>query len=502
MKFKYLLTALVAGLALLTVGCTEDDNDIKVLDELQVSSSFVSIAQTGGSSTITVTATDSWAFTESTIPSWLTVSPKSGNAGETTVTFTAPATLTGKGTVELQITCAGKTQHVNVIQGLKKAEASTCAQVTAGADGKTYRVTGTCTSIANTIYGNWYLADASGSVYIYGTLDKNGAEKNFASLGLEEGDVVTVEGPKSTYGTTVELVNVTVVSIVKSLVKVNTAALTLPKADTTFTLDVTCKGNGLSVVIPDAAKSWLHVSSIVTSGTNAQVTMFADANTAMAPRTAAVGFSSSSSSQTSSVTYTVTQKGNLPDPVNIGTITNKVTYACVTGKITAISKQAYIVTDATGSIQVYYGSKFVPANYTIGKTVTVAGAVSVYNFALEISGIDYEAISSGKFTYPTATVLDAAAMNALVAATSGKVKTVDAVCPIKYVQVTGTLAVSGSYYNLNVDGTTTAVGSLSQPLDSFGLADMSGANVTVKGYTTSISGGKYVNIIVTSATKN
>ena len=99
-------------------------------------------------------------------------------------------------------------------------------------------------------------------------------------------------------------------------------------------------------------------------------------------------------------------------------------------------------------------------------------------------------------------MLDGAGLDALVALTSGKTKTVDAVCPIEYVQVTGTLAVSGSYYNLTVPGATKSVGSLSQPLDSFGLADMNGASVTVKGYTTSISGGKYVNIIVTSATKN
>ena len=500
MKLKYLLTALLAGLAFMAVGC--DDEDEKVLDELQVSKSYVSVPMAGGSSTITVTSTGAWSFDSATIPSWLTVSPASGNAGTTTVTFSAPETLSGKGTVELKLNCGDKTQYIDVIQGTKSAEASTCAQVNAGADGKSYRVTGTCTSIANTVYGNWYLTDATGTVYIYGTLDKNGAEKNFASLGLEEGDVVTVEGVKSTYGTTVELVNVMVVSIVKSLVKVNNDPITLPKADTTFTLNLTCKGNGLSVVIPDDAKSWLHVSSIVTSGTTATVTMFADANTAMAPRSANVTFTSATSSQSSTVTYSVTQKGNLPEVVGIGTLSNKVTYACITGKISAISKQAYVLTDATGSVQVYYGSSFKPANYSIGKTVTVAGKVSVYNFALEMSNIDYEAISSGKFTYPSPVVLDGAGLDALVALTSGKTKTVDAVCPIEYVQVTGTLAVSGSYYNLTVPGATKSVGSLSQPLDSFGLADMNGASVTVKGYTTSISGGKYVNIIVTSATKN
>ena len=47
------------------------------------------------------------------------------------------------------------------------------------------------------------------------------SEKNFLSLGIEVGDIVTVEGPKTTYNGTVELVNVTVINIEKSLIKVD-----------------------------------------------------------------------------------------------------------------------------------------------------------------------------------------------------------------------------------------------------------------------------------------
>jgi hypothetical protein len=53
----------------------------------------------------------------------------------------------------------------------------TCAEVIAGPDSKTYQVTGTVTAIANTTYGNWYLTDKTGTIYIYGTLDAKGAEK-------------------------------------------------------------------------------------------------------------------------------------------------------------------------------------------------------------------------------------------------------------------------------------------------------------------------------------
>ena len=99
--------------------------------------------------------------------------------------------------------------------GLQVAEA-TCAEVIAGIDGTKYRVTGKCTEIKNATYGNWYLEDATGTVYIYGTLDAEGKAKNFSSLGIEVGDVVTVEGPKKTYNGTVELVDVKVINITKA----------------------------------------------------------------------------------------------------------------------------------------------------------------------------------------------------------------------------------------------------------------------------------------------
>ena len=105
----------------------------------------------------------------------------------------------------------------------------TCKEANETAVGKNVRVSGTCTTIENTTYGNWYLTDKTGSLYIYGTLDKKGAKKNFASLGLEIGDVVVVEGPVGEYGGKKQLVDVTVLSIKKSLMKVMTPSVDVPK---------------------------------------------------------------------------------------------------------------------------------------------------------------------------------------------------------------------------------------------------------------------------------
>lgn len=88
-------------------------------------------------------------------------------------------------------------QHLNVVQGEVSITNATCAEVIAGPDNKTYQVTGTVTAIANTTYGNLYLNDGTGEIYIYGTLDASGAEKNFLSLGIEVGDEITVSGSEA-----------------------------------------------------------------------------------------------------------------------------------------------------------------------------------------------------------------------------------------------------------------------------------------------------------------
>ena len=92
------------------------------------------------------------------------------------------------------------------------------SNVLAGEDGVTYSVRGEVTKIANTKYGNFYIKDETGEIYIYGTQDANGSW-NFANLGIEVGDIVTVMGPKTTYNGTVELVNVRVLKIEKPVIE-------------------------------------------------------------------------------------------------------------------------------------------------------------------------------------------------------------------------------------------------------------------------------------------
>ena len=288
MNYKFLFTAVVALMSMMFVSCSDDDATF--LNEIRVSQSYVAIDKNGGEVSIDIAATDSWSIDEAKIPEWLEVSPLSGEAGNGKITFKAAAYNGGRD-CELVINCAGKAQHINVIQGLMKVENATCAQVIAGPDSKTYRVTGTCTGIYNTKYGNWYLTDETGTITIYGTLDKNGKKQNFLSLGIEVGDIVTVEGPKKTYGTTIELVDVTVVKIVKSLIKVvetDPADATAPLEGGEVKFNLECKGNGVSVEIPENAKEWLSIVRI--SGGATPEVVFKAAPNAGGDRSAEITF--------------------------------------------------------------------------------------------------------------------------------------------------------------------------------------------------------------------
>ena len=66
---------------------------------------------------------------------------------------------------------------------------------------KWFKLTGTVSKIASDVYGNFDLVDESGSVYVYGLtkapVAKN--DKSFASLGLKEGDKVTIVGTRAAY---------------------------------------------------------------------------------------------------------------------------------------------------------------------------------------------------------------------------------------------------------------------------------------------------------------
>lgn len=402
MKLKYFLPLFIATVALM-VSC-DDEFSVTLLDEIQVSSSYVAIPVAGGSTSIDVTANDSWTVENNL--TWLTVSSTTGSAGESTLTFSAASTLDGR-TGEIKIKCGDKTQRIKVIQGVVTIASATCAEVIAGPDSKTYQVTGVVTAIANTTYGNWYLEDATGSIYIYGTLDAKGATRNFLSLGLEVGDEVTVQGPKTTYGTTVELVDVTVIKINKSLIKVDSVDnAILPFEGGDFIAYLTCKGQGVSVEVPADAESWLSISSIQSEGTYAVVTFKAAANEG-GDRSTTLMFHTTDGTKDYSAQTALTQKGAIINAsvaqfiaAEVSTIPYRLS-GVITSITNATSGRLYLK-DFSGEIYVYGIQEFSTKGLKVGDVITIVGRRAEYQGTPQVGS----AVLESSITVTPATIAE------------------------------------------------------------------------------------------------
>ena len=385
MKLKYLFPLLIAMLAMMA-SCDEDET-VTLLDEIQVSSSYVGIPEDGGSKTITVTAQDSWTAekvtTDKNKVEWLTISSTSGSAGESELTFTAPSALDGR-TAEVLLKSGGKTQRINIIQGLPQISEATVAEAKAAPDGKTLRINGVISKIENTIYGNWYLTDDSGDLYVYGTLDKKGAEKNFESLELELGDEVTIEGPKGSYNGVAQMVNVMVIEIKKSLIKVDSVENeVLPIEGGEFIAHLVVKGEGVSVDIPEDAKSWLSISSIESAGEEAIVKFKAAANTG-GDRGTTIKFRTVKDGKTYSSETSLSQKGAIVKATVAEFIAAAVgdTQYRLSGVINKITNEQYgnlYLKDFSGEVLVYGIKDFSTKGLKVGDIITIVGKRAEYN---------------------------------------------------------------------------------------------------------------------------
>ena len=358
MKLRYIFTALAAA-ALAFVGCQEEE---RFLDEVQVSQSVVAIPVEGGQVEVTVTANDAWEIAGA--PEWLTATPAAGEAGTHTVVFSAEATTeTREGMFYINV---GEVQQVmNALQMAEKVETplSTCADVNNGVDGKVYKIKGTVTSIVNTQYGNWYIQDDTGSVYVYGTL-YNGATQQFTKLGLEVGDIVTIEGPRKDYNGTIEMVDVTVLDIEKSLIKLEKVfpaeALSLDGGVATALLTV--KEGDVEVVIPEDA-TWLTAGEPAALGGMVSVDLTAAPNEGGARKT--------------TVTFKVTV--NDKDYIAMADVEQL-------GAIAAVSVADFLAAAEGTALYSLTGTVKNLANTTYGNFDLVDGTGSVYVYGLTGNG--------------------------------------------------------------------------------------------------------------------
>lgn len=167
-----------------------------------------------------------------------------------------------------------------------------------------YELSGTVTSIANTTYGNLYIYDGTGEVYIYGLLDRDGNTRNFSSLGIEPGDVLTLRGSKTTYQqTTIEIVNAQYLSHEKTLVSLGESSKIISGDAGQVKVSVSWKGDGISVV---SDRTWLRFVGISVEYTTNYLVFEADENPGLL-RSANVAVSSTLGGKTSTQTLKLSQ---------------------------------------------------------------------------------------------------------------------------------------------------------------------------------------------------
>ena len=412
MKLRYIFTALAAA-ALAFVGCQEEE---RFLDEVQVSESIVAIPIEGGEAKLTVNATADWSFVETKLwpeevtkdkdgkevrkPSWVAIDVVSGGAGETEVTISAEA-ATANRELNLYVACAGVQQTVKVVQMAERVPAAlaTCKQVlddhAAGvAVGKSYKIKGTVTDLTNyDKYGCFYVNDGTGEVYVYGSM-------NSAQFAPAVGDIITFEGPWTSYG---NFDDVTIVDLEKSFIKLEkTFSTPLPLEGGVATVLLTVKDGEFTVEIPEDA-AWLTAGKPSTIGGMTCVELTAAANEGGA--------------RSASVTFKTTVKG--VDYFTIAEIEQEGAIAAVsvadflaaaegtalyslTGIVKNLKNTTYgnfDLVDATGSVYVYgltgngaIGSNdktFASLGINEGDVITIVGTRASYNGTAQVGGTAY-----------------------------------------------------------------------------------------------------------------
>lgn len=130
-----------------------------------------------------------------------------------------------------------------------------------------YQLTGVVKNIVNTSFGNFDLVDETGSVYVYGltATQVSSNDKSFSTLGLVDGDTVTLMGVRSSYNGTAQVGGPAyyvshVVNTTPRIVGVSPATISFVADGGEKTVTVNTLGEG-GVLAATTAAEWLTVNA-------------------------------------------------------------------------------------------------------------------------------------------------------------------------------------------------------------------------------------------------
>ena len=161
----------------------------------------------------------------------------------------------------------------------------------------------------------------------------------------------------------------------------------------------------------------------------------------------------------------------------------------VEGTVMAVNGNSAVIGDETGYIFCYKTNTYTDnAAMAVGDKTSVEGKLSDYGGINQKNEAKAAKLGTVEFTYPEPTIMTGADLDSWITEPE-----------IDYIQVRGVLTISGNYYNVNVDGATTAIGSIVYPSDALKEQLSNGSTYDLTGFAMYVSGSKYVNIVVTEA---
>lgn len=464
MKIRNIIASLFACAAVFSACVPEVEVEIASLDDVKVEPSYFGLSSKGGEKIVSLTAKADWTATTSA--DWLTIAPASGKAGEdiklTVKAVAVPETADQGRQAEIHVKVGESVQIITVKQDVEIPDIPFKAGkyfIVVKPDGvaKVAKPVGSA-------YGYIYYDDAT----VNGNNISGTAKHVFTFTEVEGGYTIQDSDGKYYYQKgTYDSFNLDANPVEGSVWTVKSYVA------------------GTWKITNNAVSKWMqydpNYSSMGSySSQKGLLPLLIDATNAPEDEPEAP------------------QEG--PKTMTVADAVAQADSAIVSGTVVAVCARGFILQDKTAATLIYEGSKY-SQTFVVGDEVKAGGAPAIYNFASQIAPNPkyYEKTGNKAFTQPTPKVIDAAALDALVATLAGKDKAKDHLVPAEYVQMEAILSVSGTYYNLVVDGTQNQ-GSIYYPIEAISsqFEALNGKKVLVKGWANGVSGGKYLNIVATS----
>lgn len=209
---RFRITTIVMLSALVLPACTKsgtddpgkekkDDQPTLVMSVTDLSVSFESQART-----FSIKTNSAWVAASSA--DWVTLNPSSGSGSDKLqdIEITIHENKEADRTAQITVTAAGKLSKSFSVQQARFDDGIPTIDIKAfkskPVDSSTwYRMTGIVASIANYSYGNFYIVDDTGYLYVYGLTAEKTSEndQSFQEIGLKVGDTVTFVTHRSKY---------------------------------------------------------------------------------------------------------------------------------------------------------------------------------------------------------------------------------------------------------------------------------------------------------------